>query len=331
MMPRRVGYGLAVLVLVAGIFWLARSGRQTSQSTQNHAPSAATSAPAGPASVAAPSVATDRGIHKTTPASIWRKPIDIVADDGTAGVPRRYQFAGVERVQTGRDFEDWMAHFSEADQKILRAFDKQFYGIYKNRTPDQIAWMAAKGHPMPEDVLAAQMMGTQALRDLSNQGNIKATFLLEGRELTEMAKAMKSEGKSYSDVVTGNKQWLDGHVTRHYKIMESDSPYRAFMIAREGTILKNDQSDALDARVISALYFASILGDQAAYGLVQSFVNSAPNTQARQHRLAVSDGASSLYMQLSLQHTAVPPYGVGCMKLFCSLDPYPSPVPGQAD
>lgn len=80
-------------------------------------------------------------------------------------------------MQTGSDFDDWMAHFSEQDQKLLRAFDERFYGLYQGRDPNQIAWMAAHGYPMPEDVLAAQFVSTAALRAMAGQGNIKAALM----------------------------------------------------------------------------------------------------------------------------------------------------------
>lgn len=330
MMARRGGYALAILVLVVvAVFWFAKPDRQPSQASQDAEIASATSTPVGPVSVAAANV--DRDVHKAKPASIWRKPIDIVADDGTAGVPRRYQFAGIKRVQTGPDFEEWMTHFSVADQKLLRAFDKQFFGVYKNRTPDQIAWMAAQGYPMPEDILAAQMMGAPELRDLSEQGNIKATFLLKGRELSAIASQMKADGIYYGDVLDRNIQLSRDNYNLSQAIRKSDSPYRAFMNARQGEVISGDETDSRDIEVISGLYFSKILGDNGATGMIKSFINSAPNNQVRQHRQAVNGGALSLYTRLLFQHAGVPPYGIGCMKLFCSLDPYPTHVPGQGD
>lgn len=318
--------GLVLLVIAGAIYWAASDRVESPAPADGTAVASTAVEPGAKAASVAASVSgeTHRGTPKT---SYWRKLIHVVANDGTAAVPSRYQIAGVERVQTGRDFDDWMSHFSEQDQKILHGFDKRFYGVYQGRDADQIAWMAAHGYPMPEDNLAAKFIDTAKLRDLVKQGNLKAAFLLQDRELTEVSQRIATQGKSRLQVETDDPQLRADLYMLTKMTVTSDSPYRAFMWARGEKVTPLVAPNSGDSTVIGALYWAMLLGDAGADQMLRSFIDSSPNASVRAHRQAVESGAAALSSQFRTRRMVRGGAGLPdeCMRLFGGNDPYPVP------
>lgn len=326
MKASHVWLGAALLLLVAaGIYWIVSGPRETPVEFRGLPATAVTEDP--PAEGISRAVrSSNSAARNPQQASILRKPIHVVASDGTAAVPSRYQIAGVKRVQTGRNFDDWMSYFSEQDQKVLRGFDKRFYGVYQGRNANQIAWMAAHGYPMPEDILAAEFIDTAALRKMAASGNIKAGFLLKDRELREIAKRMREQDKYYGQVLGSDPDLERDDLMLDTMITGSASPYRAFMHAQGGAVLGTSDPESIDGRVIGSLYWAVLLGDRGAAAMIKSFVQSAPDGAARDHRRAVNSGASSLLNEFLTRRGARARAGLpidDCMQLFGGNDFYP--------
>lgn len=227
----------------------------------------------------------------------------LVATDGTVGVPARYHFEDVRRVQTGRNFEDWMARFPKADQEVLRQFDERYFGIYHGRTAQDIAWMAAHGYPLPEDLLAAQSVGTERLRKMAEKGNVKAAFLLKDRDLKTIAE-MPAEENWMLDPELKH----DFFITFDKVVTGAASPFKAFLSARGEHIFYHEPVD-VDAGVIGALYWAYSLGDLGAQRRLTTFVNAADNPERRRFRSAMVGAASAVYGNLSKSMDQLPKAG----------------------
>ncbi|MGA7296726.1 MAG: hypothetical protein WBW92_04345 [Rhodanobacteraceae bacterium] len=308
---------MLIFLAVAG-YWLHVSD-QHSSSTVNADNMTALGKEGEPVSSSSRPVPGNRvpNIHST---SIWRRPAHVIADDGSAEIPQRYQFGGVTRVQTWRDFEDWMSRFSASDQVVLRGFDKQFFGVYRNRDPNQIAWMAGNGYPMPEDVLAAQSMSTVRLREAAAQGNIKAAFLLQSRELDQIAQRMGATSQTYGEVLQSDRQLADDLYNIRRQVMNSPSPYRGFLLARQESVQAEDQ---VGVDVLAALYLARMLGDDGAEERIAWYIKTSPNSYVREHRQTANAALAALYVRLALLNAKGGPTGGPTVELGIPGDLYP--------
>ncbi len=284
---QRAALLVLVIVVVAGAtWWLGRADQKPADNGAVAETSAAASASvaAGPASESPRT--RDHSENDT----------QHIADDGTAPVPRRYQIAGVTQVQTAASFEDWMAHFSEADQAILRDFNKRNHGVYRVHNPETVAWMAQNGYPMPEDVLAAQGLSSETLRDLVKEGNVKAAFLLKSRNVAEInAKVALSDGKlNKSTVYENNPQYFKDLLRVKHLLKTANSPYKAFLEAQEASLMTGQ--DSRDAKILAALVWAKHLGDFRSGRLVDRFiVSDRSRVDARQKIYAGVISMSLLY------------------------------------
>ncbi|MDN5924364.1 MAG: hypothetical protein L0H70_05130 [Xanthomonadales bacterium] len=204
---------------------------------------------------------------------------------GFAAVPPAFQLPGVDRVRTGKSFADWKAQFPADTQKLMVQFNKDYFGVYRVNTPEQVAWMAAQGYPMPEDLVAAQGMSDQDLLDLAGKGNLKAAFILRMRDTQaalEGVSRFRAAGKTNTDF------WGDdplGHELLMHDaaigpmVKHSGSAFKAFLQAADAAINVTDPT-ALSARIISSLTFANSLGDTRAYKLVESYAKGNPIREA---------------------------------------------------
>lgn len=286
MSTRKVALGVVVVgLLVLAAYWLGAESKQGGD--------AKTAGPIKP--VIAISVAEPNTVPAPATVNLERHrgPQVELADDGSAPVPLRYQFAGVERVQTGMDFENWMAQYSAVDQEIIRAFSEKYFGIYENRTSESIAWMAANGYLMPEDIIAAQAFSTEQLQQLANNGNDKAAFLLKDRYLNRLAEEMDASDLTFEDAA--KRMELMGIEGGYLSgIYQSASPYKAYLTARIATIEATDPgSPQQSASILAALTWARNLGDLGADRLILDFVQSDPDDRLIRSLLHLATDSAS--------------------------------------
>lgn len=149
----------AVRLLLAALYaW----HRHTTPAEKAIAPAAESRADASGASSAAPA----------NPATAFR-----VAADGLADIPARFQLPGVRRARSGVNRKEWIAQYPPDQQQRILDFNQQHLGVFRVNSAEQVAWMAQNGYPLPEDVIAAEGLTDENLRELAKRGNDKAGFL----------------------------------------------------------------------------------------------------------------------------------------------------------
>lgn len=175
--PKYLPWLAVVVVLVGAGAWFYAAHQQKPKTSEPATAPLTAAASVANAPAAATSGSPPPQVATARPAK------DPLADDGTVAVPARFQLPGVKRVHTGSSFADWQAQFPADTQRLMAAFSKRYLGVYRVSSPAQVAWMAAHGYPMPEDLAAAQGMSDQDMLNLVKQGNVKAAFLLRGRDI----------------------------------------------------------------------------------------------------------------------------------------------------
>lgn len=306
---------LVVVVVVVGAGgWFYFAHRQTPQPSEPITPPMAAAASVANAPTA--SVSPSSQVHSVPSATA------PVADDGTVAVPSRYQLPGVTRVHTGKSFADWQAQFPADTRRLMADFSKHYFGVYLVSSPAQVAWMAAHGYPMPEDLAAAQGMSDQGLLDLAQQGNVKAAFLLRSRDIREAMQQIsqyRASGKSSQDFWTDDP--LAHTIATRDRVLDpsitaSDSGFKAFLDATDGPTTTTNQA-AIEAQVIAGLDLANLLGDRRSMWLLGNYVGNDPQ------RKAIVEGVSAAGNNYSNLLSKMGEPGAGCLSPF-SIAPMPN-------
>lgn len=169
--------------------------------------------------------------------------------------------------QVPADFPSLLASYSPKQQRTLKAF----YGAYDDAmmqfsTPEQLAWLARRGFPMPEDVLAAQFLSDQQLINRSENGDTIATSLLAERWIQA---ADRTEDRPVSELVD---IWR-----LEPRVLASGSPFAGYFHARVRKFVANiENADqprvarmlSLHSRIVG-YEWASLFGDIRASGSIQ--------------------------------------------------------------
>jgi hypothetical protein len=144
--------------------------------------------------------------------------------------------------------------------------------------------MAEFGYPMPEDVIAAEKLTNADLRNLAEQGNDKAGFLLRERNiaetkarLDEFRAAGKSDADFWSNDPVGQQLAADDETTRDL-LRKSQSPYKGYVKALGAE--REDEQLGKDADIIAGLEWAQRLGDFRAGQFLRSYVDGNPTREA---------------------------------------------------
>jgi hypothetical protein len=237
------------------------------------------------------------------PAVVSRSTISV---DGTAAVPIRFQLANVGRVRTAPSFQEWLAQFPTGQQAKISAFNDAHFGVYRVNSREQVAWMAANGYPMPEDIVAAERLSDRDLLKLADQGNDKAAFLLVERQKKELVAFLAEGGKrsAYFDGVEGRSRF-DEQTTIERLVEQSNSPYKGYIQASEANsgLYAGQGQDVTDVRVIAGLVWAEQLGDTRAGQFVMDFVGGDPQ------RMVILDAASVVMSDAAVDMTFMQHYG----------------------
>lgn len=217
-----------------------------------------------------------------------------VADDGTVAIPLRFQLPGVTRTKSGINSKEWLAQYPVDQQEKIQAFNTAHFGVYSINSPQQVAWMAENGYPMPEDVIAAERLSDADLRELAKQGNDKAGFLLRERTSAATKAGLDNyhaQGKTNSDFWNNDpnaRQITMDDLTTMQLLQQSHSPFKGYVQALD-SVLKDDPVSK-DATIIAGLHWAQSLGDFRAEQFLDAFVQGNPMRQA----MASAAGAATV-------------------------------------
>lgn len=203
-----------------------------------------------------------------------------VGSDGMVEIPARFQLPGVSRGRSGASLKEWMAQYPPDQQQKLLDFNKRHFGVYMVNAPEQVAWMAQNGYPLPEDVIAAENLSADELRALVERGNEKAGFLLRERyigTLREKVDANLAQGRSQADFLANDpeaRRILKDDLRARQVVDASDSPYKGYVMAQEA--LLSSEKVGMDSAVISGLLLAQHLGDFRAGQFVTEYTADDP-------------------------------------------------------
>lgn len=206
------------------------------------------------------------GAEQATHASAIRgRPAAPPGDGGrTSNGPP--SFPGITvAVNKVNSLDDWLALYPEQQAASIRAFSRKYAGVYQVRSPEQIQWMQRHGYVLPDDLVAAAGMSDEALRQLSDQGNDKATMLLYDRLVDEyitQRDAFIAAGGAREDLNTGagHSRVLD-IMALDVQMLKNNSPFRFFLKTRDQEMSQTVDAVAYQNQKLGALEAAGILGD----------------------------------------------------------------------
>lgn len=255
--------------------------------------------PDSEAAVQAAQVATRSGSHhgeaaSPAPVVVSRFPVSAA---GMVAVPRRFQLPGIGQVRSASSFQEWLAQYPSYQQAKISAFNRSHFGVYRVNSREQVAWMAANGYPMPEDVVAAEGLSDLDLFKLAGQGNDKAAFLLAERENDRLA-AYLSKGGKRSDFYDGVEgvRGFEEELKIERLVERSNSPYKGYLQANKAIsgLYADQGQDVIDVRVIAGLTWAGQLGDTRAGQFTREYVGGDPLRMLIDHTAAVVSNNASV-------------------------------------
>jgi hypothetical protein len=220
-----------------------------------------------------------------------------------------------------------VAQFPPDQQQRILDFDEKHFGVYRVNSPEQVAWMAQNGYPLPEDVIAAEGLTDDDLRELARRGNDKAGFMLRERNIEKTRQkvdAYVAQGRTQADFWTGDPdaQQLahDDRLTRQI-IDQSNSPYKGFVQTQEAALLSEPMG--IDSTVIAGLSWARRLGDFRAQQFMAEYVADDPIREAMQtaaNAVASNDTRDFTLMQgRGCERIGTPP-GISIPGAFAPVD-----------
>ena len=195
-------------------------------------------------------------------------------------MPVRFQLPGVERVRTASGFDQWVAQFPGDEKEQIVAFNDRHFGVYRVNSPQQVAWMAQMGYPMPEDIVAAKFLSDQDLREMAARGNDKAGFMLHEREVdflkTKYAE-LATQGQTRSDFWRNDPnamQYNKDDLQYHQLMLTSVSPFKGFVQAQDAVL--DEDTEYAPATIISGLMWAQSFGDFRVGQFIDAYVGNDP-------------------------------------------------------
>jgi hypothetical protein len=233
-------------------------------------------------------------------------PRSTISADGLAAVPVQFQLPGVGRVRTAPSFDEWLAQFPPDQQTQISAFNKSHFGVYRVNSREQVAWMAANGYPMPEDIVTADRLADRDLLKLANQGNDKAAFLLAERQNKELVAFLAKGGNksAYYGGMAGPNTIEEQTMTIDRLVKQSNSPYKGYIQASKAIsglyAGERDPQAVTDAYVIAGLIWASQLGDLRASNSVDDYAMGNPQRVTilgTASIVSLNDSVDMTYMQ----------------------------------
>ena len=260
--------------------------------------------------------ATHAGVNhiQSTPLAPAVASRSTISVDGMVAVPIRFQLANVGRVRTAPSFQEWLAQFPLDQQAKISAFNEAHFGVYRVNSREQVAWMAANGYPMPEDLVAAERLSDRDLLKLANQGNDKAAFLLAERQNKDLVAFLAEGGNrsTYYDGMEGRSR-IGEQMTIDRLVKQSNSPYKGYLQASEGAsgLHADEGQEVTDVYVIAGLIWAEQLGDSRAGQFLRDYASGDPQRMVILGTAAAVSLNNSVNMQFMAQSGGQRPGAAG--------------------
>lgn len=195
-------------------------------------------------------------------------------------IPRRYQFAGIERVRAADSTDELLGHYSTDEQTRVQAYysgfgegtfnltDQAIKSIFSFWTKDQLEWLVSRGFPTPDEVLAADSMSDEDLAALAESGNLKAMAF----HLDRLAKAQRSRMEENSGALPDLSfaPAVQERAQLEERLLGSGSPFGAYALARDA-LAEGDRGAAM-----AAYTFADRLGDVRARNFASQLESAGP-------------------------------------------------------
>lgn len=176
-------------------------------------------------------------------------------------------------------------------------------------TPAQVAWMQARGYPMPDDIARAESISQTELKTAAGTGDTKAQILYFANLLGEYNRIYGSvkgpvDPARYRD--PNRIRLLDEINRTMLQVLASGSPYAGYLYAAEDRLMYSGDLESSAASLLAGLVWASKFGDTRADQILNS-----PTVQAVN---AVTAGAAmnlmlkkALYANPALFSTSITP------------------------
>ncbi len=121
---------------------------------------------------------------------------ELVSPTNRISIPSIFQLAGIREVAVANSWTGLISRYSDVDRATINTFVGGLAPVaYLFHSEEELAWMAERGFPMPDDILAAATMSDADLLEMSLQGNAKAALLYQARDLDLERRGLQAASK----------------------------------------------------------------------------------------------------------------------------------------
>ena len=222
--------------------------------------------------------------------SVARRPKPLsTADLDRRYVPDRYALAAGTPIPEAGSWDELAQRLPVADRELALAFAERYAGAFETTTPEQLAWMAEHGFPLPEEIARAEAMSDDWLLDLAERGSGKAAllgfdrFARQAHELRQGERSLETERQAVdADVRSQRSEEL---------AFASCSPFAGWIHARRlGSIYGPSPG------VLAALAYSVAFGDWRARRAQLSVLAEMGINDPQQQRVIIHTAAMAASM-----------------------------------
>ena len=272
-----------MLAMAALGYWLGRGSAPRPQAPKTVAATAQDLSPAA---------STEPIMQPVKPRNVAAAKTAIVV--AAASIPPKWRLAGVSQYQTATNTQSWLQLYADHIE-LIREFNGRHPFAWNVHSPEEIAWLARNGFPMPEDIIAAASMSDNALRLQGDAGSAKAQMLYYERLQSEWSDAIQTAIEKGASVDEARQAALEAMPEIQPEldrislgVRQMDTPYFGYVEANR--VLLAVDEDARAQNFAGGMALAYARGDDRA-GLFVLSASASSNGK-------LSDGQAALAFRI---------------------------------
>lgn len=183
--------------------------------------------------------------------------VDLQGGQEYVIIPEDFRIGEVSRIALVDNLDQLLAALPQSDRELVENYLESYpHRMLSFDSSRQLEWLIKSGFPMPEEIVAADGMSEDQLRDLAIVGNPKAASFYLERKFSELQSEMD---RSRADPMDFGDSRLYSELTGVVSsAMRSGTPFAGYMWGR---LHENNPIGDGPAHVLAGLEWARDMGD----------------------------------------------------------------------
>lgn len=190
----------------------------------------------------------------------------------TIAIPSDYALVPGMTVPAADSWDALVSLLLPDERALVDAMRLRYPEAYAFKSAKQLRWMIEHGYPMPNEIIAANRMPMQELKQLAIAGNVKAAMLARERLMSEAIEASEQLGTAFNDSPLMKDVGFMEAVVRN----RNCSPFSFYISARRYEELARARLDNSALGALAAHAVIGSLGDPRSQEYAQRLADAFP-------------------------------------------------------